>query len=393
MWILTLISVGLTHINFLDAIKFSVDKNRLVDEDGRLRVFHGINVVQKSPPYLPDKIDAAHLRELGLNTVRLGFTWAAVEPYPFQYNRTYLSHLRFIIDSLAPDIYVLVDMHQDMLSSRFGSYDSIPNWMLQLFPPSKNPYPWPFIYKPNNVFLNYLTSECSEAFENLFHNTSQALEHLALMWLEVVKVVDNATNILQQLGFVRLFANPYVTVLSIHYYCLEVYQVTALIEIPKSMFNKMCKLRKWNILSEAQTAFILTEFGACAPSVGSNCRSDVLETMELGDRNSFSWMFWIPSSCQDSCDNLLSRCYPSQVAGKIIHFSFNVNTLKCEIKFVAQAKGLTVIITPDFIYHGQIAVFCTGMGSHCKVGRGKVTIIAQHGGEVVSVVIEKSSNF
>jgi endoglycosylceramidase len=62
--------------------------------------------------------------------------WAGVEPEQQKYNTTYLHIVQQIVDLLGSyNINVLLDMHQDVLSSRSGSYDGIPAWLYDQFPP------------------------------------------------------------------------------------------------------------------------------------------------------------------------------------------------------------------------------------------------------------------
>lgn len=65
--------------------------------------------------------------------------WAGVEPQQKQYNMTYVKVMQQIVELLGSNgIYVLLDMHQDVLSSRTGSYDGIPAWLYDRFPPSQH---------------------------------------------------------------------------------------------------------------------------------------------------------------------------------------------------------------------------------------------------------------
>jgi len=101
-----------------------------------------------------------------LNQKYFRMMWAGVEPEPKKYNLTYLNVMSDIIQSLAAkQIYVLLDMHQDVLSSQTGSYDGIPLWLYNRFPTSKHPCmkfllffrvyiffsldPWPFKTPPS----------------------------------------------------------------------------------------------------------------------------------------------------------------------------------------------------------------------------------------------------
>ena len=65
--------------------------------------------------------------------------WSGVEPEPQKYNMTYLNIMKQMVDLLGSyDIYVLLDMHQDVLSSRTGSYDGIPAWLYDRFPATRH---------------------------------------------------------------------------------------------------------------------------------------------------------------------------------------------------------------------------------------------------------------
>jgi len=111
--------------------------------DGRARVFHGTNVVIKGPPWLPKRDaydplvslvaeDFETMREAGINLIRLGVMWAGAEPERGQYNETYFKELRGIVEEAASyGIYVLLDMHQDLLSERFCG-EGIPPWAAEV---------------------------------------------------------------------------------------------------------------------------------------------------------------------------------------------------------------------------------------------------------------------
>jgi len=74
--------------------------NRILDNDGRERYFHGSNVVVKRAPYVPEieKFDASHsfseedmdlMVSMGMNAIRLGVPWAGGEPQDGHYNQTW----------------------------------------------------------------------------------------------------------------------------------------------------------------------------------------------------------------------------------------------------------------------------------------------------------------
>ena len=86
-------------------------------------IFHGVNVVYKVPPYIPEQEvfdtqtslteqDMDNLAKWGFNFVRLGVMWEAVETAPGIYNYTYLEQVYDLILKLGQrNIYTLVDAH------------------------------------------------------------------------------------------------------------------------------------------------------------------------------------------------------------------------------------------------------------------------------------------
>lgn len=115
---------GMTKISLVDQTI-----NQITDVFGRIRFFHGTNVVKKSAPwhrsltFTPGDsfgvTDAANLQALGVNAIRLGHHWAGSEPIRGQYNQTFLDILKQQ-SKIAEDhgIYVLVDVHQDVLAAQ-----------------------------------------------------------------------------------------------------------------------------------------------------------------------------------------------------------------------------------------------------------------------------------
>jgi endoglycosylceramidase len=123
--------------------------NALVDEYGRQRIFHGVNVVVKTAPYLPVTIgpfntnntlvdaDYAFLARYGFNMIRLGVMWPGVTPTPptpqhpnNNINATYLSAIAAIVNNArAHGIYSLLDLHQDLFARRYCG-EGAPDWAL-----------------------------------------------------------------------------------------------------------------------------------------------------------------------------------------------------------------------------------------------------------------------
>ena len=82
-------------------IQVNPDANHFIDEFGRTRIFHGVNVVYKQFPFYPpsrtsfnanDSLceeDFVNLKKWGFNVIRLYLAWQAFEPQRGQYNFTY----------------------------------------------------------------------------------------------------------------------------------------------------------------------------------------------------------------------------------------------------------------------------------------------------------------
>lgn len=107
------------------------------DERWNQIVFHGVNVVYKRHPFLPNLEqyhpqesltldDIRDLKAWGMNFVRLGVSWEAVEieapgstesNLKTMYNYTYLAEVDKVIQRLANEgIYTMIDAHQDVLA-------------------------------------------------------------------------------------------------------------------------------------------------------------------------------------------------------------------------------------------------------------------------------------
>lgn len=76
----------------------------LVDDKGRERIFHGVNFVDKSDYIFGEQkvqdLDEEMIKKIaenGVNLIRLGFTWAKIEPAPGAYNDEYLEDRKSVV--------------------------------------------------------------------------------------------------------------------------------------------------------------------------------------------------------------------------------------------------------------------------------------------------------
>ena len=71
------------------------------------------------------------LKGMGVNAVRLMWSWTGLCPRPSYYNQTYAGVVKGIVARFAAHgIYTLLDMHEDVLSSDFCLYDGAPRWVI-----------------------------------------------------------------------------------------------------------------------------------------------------------------------------------------------------------------------------------------------------------------------
>lgn len=121
-------------------LKIKTEGQRFTDSYGRQRIFNGMNLCDKG-----GYLDGGNKREYllpfseelikdlagkGVNLVRFGLTWDAVEPEPQKYNEEYLGRVREIADLCEKyGIYFYLDMHQDLYSGYKGcAGDGAPEW-------------------------------------------------------------------------------------------------------------------------------------------------------------------------------------------------------------------------------------------------------------------------
>ncbi|CAF2073205.1 unnamed protein product [Rotaria magnacalcarata] len=201
------------------------DTQHFVDEFGRVRIFHGVNVVYKQPPFLPNmtnfdpqnsltEFDLDNLHKWGFNVIRLYAAWMGVNPKsPNEVDDTYLSQLSTAVSMMEnKGIYALLDCHQDVLS-RFFCGEGIPDWVatnlgtetLQRFP---FPFPINFTREPDtgypvldqclqNPFSQYYFTEgVINGFKMLYTNTNGTLDAFASFWHTVATYFADRPSIL-----------------------------------------------------------------------------------------------------------------------------------------------------------------------------------------------------
>ncbi|KID74055.1 Endoglycoceramidase [Metarhizium brunneum] len=200
------------------------DTHQIVDEFGRARFFHGTNVVMKEPPWhrpaewVPGvssfgERDVRNMRDLGLNVVRLGHSWAGAEPVRGEYNETFLDIMRAQTSlAEAHGIYVLVDVHQDVLARQLCGH-GVPDWFVKKdWVPAWERYPFPLKLSPFSVdtagfpspaslcgsvdwALSYTSVAVSNAFGRLYNNFDGLGDAFAAYWRKLAAGYAATANV------------------------------------------------------------------------------------------------------------------------------------------------------------------------------------------------------
>ncbi len=141
----------------------------IIDAKGRVAILHGVNMVNKQPPYAPSAQgfgddDAAFLQRYGFNAVRLGLIYKGVEPSPGGYDDGYLNQIAATEGVLAHHgVFSQLDFHQDMYNERFQG-EGWPDWAVQ----DDGVPNLPQAGFPSNYFLN---AALIRAFDNFWANS------------------------------------------------------------------------------------------------------------------------------------------------------------------------------------------------------------------------------
>ncbi len=102
-----------------------------IDSKGNEFVPYGFNMVNKNPRegYLSQLADQdfAQMTVWGMNSIRLGIFWDAIEPEPGRIDNAYLDKVaQWVEKAKKHGFLILLDMHQDLYSCKFS--DGAPAW-------------------------------------------------------------------------------------------------------------------------------------------------------------------------------------------------------------------------------------------------------------------------
>ena len=179
----------------------SVKSSQFVDAFGRVRIFHGINNVAKGFPWIDPVFRnasyAPFLKSIGVNVVRLGWMWSGFEPEEGKWNMSYYSEVRAAADSLAASgIYVLLDTHQDILSSKFCLYDGFPLWVIDRSKPT-HAFPWPLRGDCSRPWGENAFSEAAgQAYQDFYDNHAGMRDAFVRFWTYSAQLWSGCDSVL-----------------------------------------------------------------------------------------------------------------------------------------------------------------------------------------------------
>ena len=201
------------------------ETGQLMDELGRSRQFHGVNVVYKAYPWHPavdafnpvtsfTEEDAKILASLNLNFIRLAIHWAGAEPEKGKFNETYFRVMRSIVDSCEKHgIYVLLEFHQDVLAPQYCGH-GVPSWLFaDTLMKGWRAFPFPQLMHPFSDtdgegvpskescdsitwYHSYLTPSVANAFGRLYRNDNGLLDQFENFWKQVAMHFKDKSNLI-----------------------------------------------------------------------------------------------------------------------------------------------------------------------------------------------------
>lgn len=181
--------------------RITVQGLRFIDERARERIFNGVNIVDKSDysageqrfyTEITDEMIAGFI-DKGINIIRLGFTWAKLEPVPGEYNDAYLDDIERIVDKFAQNnIYVYLDMHQDLYAPAcYG--DGAPAWAC--ITDGAKAHPMKLVWAEGYFWGKAVHKAFDNFWTNREYNGKGLLEYFADCWAHIIKRFADKENI------------------------------------------------------------------------------------------------------------------------------------------------------------------------------------------------------
>lgn len=177
--------------------RFYADDIAVRDSYGRERIFKGINICFKEKNlsafkfrhFVTRKKLMKNMLEAGVNIVRLGITWSALEPNEGKYNDNLIREIKIFANSCADNgIYILLDMHQDLFSSKFYG-DGAPEWVIDKSLSCKRPYA---IWAEGYFYMDAV----QKSFEKFWNNENEIQNKFINAWRYFSSEFSDCENII-----------------------------------------------------------------------------------------------------------------------------------------------------------------------------------------------------
>eukprot|EP00727_Mastigamoeba_balamuthi_P001230 m51a1_g11103 putative cellulase (glycosyl hydrolase family 5) subfamily protein (512) ;mRNA; r:55237-57808 len=206
-----------------ELIRVDRSSRRFVDSAGRQRIFHGVNAVYKTAPWLPldgpfdhrhslTERDMDDLAAWGFNVVRLGVMWPGAEPQRGVWDEAYLARVRATVDALGKrGIFTIADAHQDLLGRSLCG-EGAPDWAIVIPSEGHRPFPLPVVdhtlpvdaqgYPEVSACLQkkfakyYLSDAVGAAFQSLYDNREGIQDEFAEFWRRVAAQLNTSETLL-----------------------------------------------------------------------------------------------------------------------------------------------------------------------------------------------------
>jgi len=424
----------------------------LVDDEGRVVVMHGVNLVQKTTPFYTDNVgtqDARFLANEGFDAAREGIIWEGLEPQPGHYDEAYIAKLAGLNGVLGSyGIRTLLDMHQDAWSAyaQPGIGDGAPRWadlgadmtddFQDFWNDEKAPDGVPIQTHFDNGWLRVAQSPLGasanvfgyDPFNEPYAGTDSACAvftpcpsfesgALAAFYRCAIATIRGADRHhvifpegIAQNGMAEPSLPPFSdrqTAFNFHYYCLATQAVSQSNPVESAYCPKDEQSGMGNFESYAQrlgVPAILSEFGASAPT-------DDLERIVLATGAKFiSWLQWAyendftdPSkpfseanANQAELDALVVP-YPQAIAGTPLSWSFDYASDVMKMSYRATPVpgarlarlALTRIFVPERKYPTGYTVKVTGARVVSARGAPWVELAGSRRGATVTVTITR----
>jgi endoglycosylceramidase len=436
--------------------RLHADGPRLRDALGRVVVLRGVNVGGRSklPPFAPfDFADGTYDARLatyldraaswGINTLRVPFTWEAVEPTEGVDDEAFLKRYDALLDAAwERGMFTIVDFHQDIYAAILCG-DGFPAWTLP------GPHPAPHHDCPG-WGTKYLTDpDVRAAFDAFWADGSMSRAAYEKLWDRMAARYGDRPGVIGFEPFNEpapgtaapdLWAattlTPFYTALGARLrkaapsslvfvdatgvdsvlvatslerpegegfvFAPHYYQPSALDGLTPDPAGVRLALQRWaNVGKKWNAPVLLGEFGATNHTPDATAyltaHFDALDALGMSGTE---WEYSVSTELWNSEDlslvdgkgmeNPLAaailRPFPRAVAGDSVVFSYESASHKLDLRYAPASSGVTEIALPDRAYPSGYDVTITG-GCFDRSIRGALLVQADAGAGSVEVIV------